>query len=72
MERDFEIQGRSLPMVGLGTYKSSNVKELVLEAFRQGYRHIDTAPGYGTEREIGEAIREAGIPRDEIFVTSKL
>ena len=74
MERSFGIQGCQIPAVGLGSYQSQagETKQLVLDAFRQGYRHIDTAPGYGTEQEIGQAIREAGIPREEIFITSKL
>jgi alcohol dehydrogenase (NADP+) len=41
-------------------------------ALQLGYRHIDGASAYGNEREIGEAIKESGIPREEIFVTSKL
>jgi diketogulonate reductase-like aldo/keto reductase len=48
------------------------VKEAVKTALQLGYRHIDGASAYGNEREIGEAIKEIGIPRNEIFVTSKL
>jgi 2,5-diketo-D-gluconate reductase A len=44
----------------------------VLQALEIGYRHIDTAEMYGNEREVGEAIKQSGIPREEIFITSKL
>jgi diketogulonate reductase-like aldo/keto reductase len=60
----------------LGTFQSeegnSKVKEAVLAALRNGFRHIDTAGAYGNERQVGEAIKESGIPRAEIFVTTKL
>ena len=72
----FDVQGCLIPAVGLGTFQgddgNSLVKEAVLAAFRKGYRHIDTAAAYGNEREVGEAIKESGIPRSEIFVTTKL
>ncbi|KAL7823709.1 aldo-keto reductase [Trichoderma gracile] len=68
--------GQSLPAIGLGTFQgdkgNSKVKEAVKTALRLGYRHIDGASAYGNEKEIGEAIKESGIPRSEIFVTSKL
>jgi diketogulonate reductase-like aldo/keto reductase len=48
------------------------VKEVVLKALQQGYRHIDTAAAYRNEKEVGEAIKESGIGRKEIFVTTKL
>ena len=48
------------------------VKEVVLNAFKLGYRHIDTAEAYGNERGVGEAIRESGLKREEIFLTTKL
>ncbi|EGR49595.1 uncharacterized protein TRIREDRAFT_106493 [Trichoderma reesei QM6a] len=66
----------NLPAIGLGTFQgdegNSKVKEAVKTALQLGYRHIDGASAYGNEREIGEAIKEIGIPRNEIFVTSKL
>ena len=72
----FCVQGYWLPAVGLGTFQgdsgNSLVKETVATALQKGYRHIDTATAYGNEREVGEAIRESGIPREEIFVTTKL
>jgi alcohol dehydrogenase (NADP+) len=62
--------------VGLGTFQGENgnslVKEAVSAALKLGYRHIDGASAYGNEKEIGEAIAESGIPREELFVTSKL
>ncbi|RFU79590.1 aldo-keto reductase [Trichoderma arundinaceum] len=68
--------GKHVPAVGLGTFQgdegNSGVKDAVKLALQLGYRHIDGASAYGNEKEIGEAIRESGIPRHEIFVTSKL
>ncbi|KAI0378273.1 aldo-keto reductase [Hypomontagnella monticulosa] len=65
-----------VPAVGLGTFQgdegNSLVKNAVKLALARGYRHIDGAHAYGNEKEIGEAIKESGIPREEIFVTSKL
>jgi alcohol dehydrogenase (NADP+) len=72
----FDIQGIILPVVGLGTFQgdtgNGQVKEVVLKALKCGYRHIDTASAYGNEREVGEAIKESGIPRESIFATTKL
>jgi diketogulonate reductase-like aldo/keto reductase len=68
--------GWKVPAVGLGTFQSesdnSKVKDAVKLALKLGYRHIDGANAYGNEKEIGEAIKESGVPRGEIFVTSKL
>ncbi|KAK3681032.1 aldo-keto reductase [Podospora appendiculata] len=68
--------GVKIPAVGLGTFQGENgnseVKDAVKNALSLGYRHIDGASAYGNEKEIGEAIKEAGIPREQIFVTSKL
>jgi alcohol dehydrogenase (NADP+) len=70
------MDGHELPAVGLGTFQgnlgNSKVKEAVMTALKLGYRHIDGANAYSNEREIGEAIKESGIPREQIFVTSKL
>ena len=72
----FEVNGVSIPTVGLGTFQGDDgngrVKEIVLKALQKGYRHVDTAAAYGNEREVGEAIKESGIQRKEIFVTTKL
>ncbi len=61
-----------LPQIGLGTFLLETVTENVLAAIRMGYRHIDTAHGYGNEVEIGKAIKQSGIKRQELFITSKL
>ena len=65
--------GLKMPVLGLGVYKSGeHTKEAVLAALEAGYRHIDAASVYGNEKEVGDAIRESGISREEIFVTTKL
>lgn len=66
--------GVRIPQMGLGTWQLSDaeVTGLVLEAFRIGYRHIDTAAGYENERGVGRAVEQAGLEREEIFITSKL
>ncbi|KAL7934078.1 aldo-keto reductase [Trichoderma chlorosporum] len=68
--------GLDIPAIGLGTFQgdegNSKVKDAVKTALQLGYRHIDGASAYGNEKDIGEAIKESGVPRHEIFVTSKL
>lgn len=67
--------GVKLPKIGLGTWQSKKGEETyqsVLAALRNGYRHIDTAEGYQNESSVGQAVRDSKIPREEIFVTSKL
>ena len=65
--------GVKMPVLGLGVYKSGeDTKQAVLDALAVGYRHIDTAALYKNEAMVGEAIRESGIPREEIFITTKL
>lgn len=65
--------GTRMPVLGLGVYKSAeHTKEAVLAALEAGYRHIDVASFYGNEKEVGEAIRESGIERKDVFVTTKL
>ena len=66
--------GVQIPQVGFGTYQipPEETRQTVLTALEVGYRHIDTAQMYGNEREVGEAVRESGLDRDEVFVTSKL
>ncbi|WP_338215030.1 aldo/keto reductase [Lacticaseibacillus salsurivasis] len=67
--------GVAIPQVGFGTWQIPNgdtAYQAVAEALRQGYRHIDTAWQYGNEASVGQAIRDSGIPRNQIFVTSKL
>jgi len=63
-----------MPVLGLGVWQmpAGQTKRAVLDAFHAGYRLIDTATLYGNEQEVGEAIKASGLPRDEIFVTTKL
>jgi 2,5-diketo-D-gluconate reductase A len=66
--------GSTIPQLGFGVFqiKPEDTADAVKTALDIGYRHIDTAEMYGNEKEVGEGIRASGIPRDEIFVTSKL
>jgi 2,5-diketo-D-gluconate reductase B len=64
--------GAKMPAIGFGTSSLGDCGEVVATALRLGYRHIDTAWKYGTERGVGEGIRAAGIPREEIFLTTKV
>ncbi len=65
--------GAAIPAIGFGTSSiSTRCGPIVAEALRVGYRHIDTAQKYGTERGVGEGIRASGIPRDQIFLTTKI
>jgi 2,5-diketo-D-gluconate reductase B len=65
--------GAEIPVIGLGTGGlGDDCGSIVAAALAAGYRHIDTARKYGTERGVGEAIRAAGVPRDEIFLTTKV
>ncbi|MFN3581004.1 MAG: 2,5-didehydrogluconate reductase DkgB [Pseudomonas sp.] len=64
----------SIPSIGLGTFrlKGQQVIESVSQALQLGYRHIDTAQIYDNEKQVGEAIAASGIPRDELFITTKI
>ena len=66
--------GVKMPCIGLGTYQSPDAvaSASVKDAMAAGYRLIDTAAAYGNERGVGQGIRISGVPREEIFVTSKL
>ncbi len=67
--------GVRMPWLGFGTYKAddkNSIVEVVKEALKIGYRHIDTASFYNTEEGVGIAIKESGVPREEIFLVSKL
>jgi diketogulonate reductase-like aldo/keto reductase len=67
--------GNKIPQFGLGVFQipgDEKTKEACLEAFKLGYRHIDTAHAYQNERGVGQAVKESGIPREEIWITSKL
>ena len=64
----------TMPMVGFGTWpmKGHQACEAVLSALRAGYRHVDTATMYANEAEVGHAMRDSGLPRQDVFLTSKL
>ncbi len=66
--------GARIPQVGLGVWQSSrdDTVSAVEAALRLGYGHVDTARIYGNEAEVGQAVRESGLPRSEVFVTTKL
>ena len=66
--------GGAIPQLGLGVWQAppDECRQAVAAALRLGYRHIDTARIYGNEADVGAAIRDSGIPRDQIFVTTKL
>jgi diketogulonate reductase-like aldo/keto reductase len=66
--------GNSIPLLGLGVWQIPNGRECVDAvrwALELGYRHIDTAQAYGNEESVGQGLRESGVPRDEVFVTTK-
>ena len=67
--------GDQIPKIGFGTWLLKEGEECykaVDDALRLGYRHIDTARAYRNEASVGRAVRDSGIPREEIYVTSKL
>lgn len=66
--------GRQIPQLGFGVFQVSpeETRQAVSRALQTGYRLIDTAAAYGNEAEVGEAVAESGIPRSELFVTTKL
>ena len=67
--------GNKIPAVGFGVFLVPNdgpAYEAVSQALKAGYRHIDTAAAYFNESDVGKAVRDSGIPREEIFITSKL
>lgn len=67
--------GVSIPQLGLGVFRTpsgATTRRVVREALDLGYRHIDTARIYGNEADVAQAIRESGLPRQDIFVTTKI
>jgi 2,5-diketo-D-gluconate reductase B len=64
--------GAEMPAIGFGTSSLGDCGEIVATALKLGYRHIDTAWKYGTERGVGEGMRASGVPRGEIFLTTKV
>jgi diketogulonate reductase-like aldo/keto reductase len=66
--------GNSIPLLGLGVWQVPNGPECVDAvrwALELGYRHIDTAQAYGNEESVGQGLRESGIAREEVFITTK-
>lgn len=75
MEQYTLSNGVQIPVIGLGTWQTPDDEtgyQAVLSALQLGYRHIDTAQGYRNEDIVGRAVKDSGIPREEIFITSKL
>ena len=75
MEHILLRDGNTIPAVGFGVFLIPNdgsTYDAVTKALHLGYRHIDTAAAYFNEDEVGKAVRDSGIPRDELFITSKL
>ena len=66
--------GVKIPQLGFGVYQISpdSVREATLAALEAGYRHVDTAAAYANEKGVGEAVRDCGLARDQIFITTKL
>jgi 2,5-diketo-D-gluconate reductase B len=67
-------RGAEVPALGFGTWQieGADAREAVRDALEIGYRHIDTAKAYGNEREVGEGIRDSGVAREEIWLTTKV
>ncbi|QGZ93723.1 2,5-diketo-D-gluconic acid reductase B [Terricaulis silvestris] len=68
------VQGAHIPALGFGTYgmNGPHLRNVLVAALGHGFRHIDTAQMYGNEAEVGAAIRDAGVSRSEIFITTKV
>ncbi len=66
--------GTSMPLLGFGTWRlrGEEAYRAVRDALDAGYRHVDTATMYGNEAEVGRALRDSGVPREQVFVTTKL
>ena len=66
--------GVEMPILNFGVYQipQEETKEAVLNAIKVGYRGIDTAQSYFNEKEVGDAVKECGIPREELFITTKV
>src|SRR3970282_1073401 len=64
--------GAQIPVIGFGTSQLGVCGEIVATALKLGYRHIDTAWKYGTEQGVGDGIKASGVPRQDIFLTTKV
>lgn len=71
---EIALRGITLPAVGIGTWQveGEECRETVSHALELGYRHVDTAKGYGNEEEVGRAIAASGVARDDLWVTTKV
>jgi diketogulonate reductase-like aldo/keto reductase len=69
-----EANGARIPLLGLGTWelRGRTCARIVEQALRLGYRHVDTAEMYDNERDVGDGLRASGVPRDAVFVTTKI
>ncbi|MGQ9473483.1 MAG: aldo/keto reductase, partial [Candidatus Caldatribacteriaceae bacterium] len=69
-----ELHGAKVPVIGFGTWdiRGQEGKKAILNALSLGYRHIDTAEFYENEEQVGSALQDSGIPRNEIFLTTKV
>ena len=69
-----DAKGARIPQIGFGTWqlRGAECATLVREALRIGYRHVDTAQAYENEAEVGDGLKAAGLPRNDVFVTTKL
>ena len=75
LEETFTLSnGVNIPKLGLGTWRIEDaaVTQVIRDAVKIGYRHFDTAQAYANERGVGEGLRASGIPRADLFVTTKL
>src|SRR5437870_3862043 len=76
LDETFELANAlRIPRIGFGTWQIPDgdpAHDAVLFALRNGYRHVDTARAYGNEASVGRALRDSGVPRSSVFVTSKL
>lgn len=72
MENIILNDGYSLPLIGFGTYKTEDTLMSVQAAIESGYRLIDTASIYGNEKEVGEAVKRTTVPRQHLYITSKV
>jgi 2,5-diketo-D-gluconate reductase A len=68
------VGGPSIPLLGFGTWalRGTEARESVRTALEAGYRHIDTATAYGNENQVGRGLRDSGVPREDVFITTKL
>ena len=69
-----DAQGAKIPVLGFGTWpmRGDECRQAVTAGLKLGYRHVDTAQGYSNEEEVGEGIRVSGVPREDIFITTKV